>query len=104
MCWNLFEIKNNLKIVKIILDIFTIMLYLGINKGTQTTNERGFAMNEITQEHKDFIGWLFDRAPFTATALESHWMRGERYYIDSRVDIRGKRRLFNRLNNLFEEK
>lgn len=60
-------------------------------------------MKTMTAAHMGFIVWLMDRAPFVANALQKHWERGERYYIDSRVDIRGYRREFNRLNKYFEE-
>lgn len=53
----------------------------------------------MTPEHEAFIKWLENEAPFTASALRRHWEKGETYYIDTRVNLKGKRREFNRLNN-----
>lgn len=62
-------------------------------------------METLPKEHLAFIEYLRDNNKhFTATAVEEHWRRGERYYIDSRVDIRGHRREFNRLNGLIPVK
>jgi hypothetical protein len=52
----------------------------------------------MKREHKNFIRYLSKSAPILAAVLESHWLKGERYYIDARVDIKGHRREFNRLN------
>lgn len=60
-------------------------------------------MRKLTSEHKDFIKYLEKSAPITAASLHDHWSRGESYYIDSRVNIKGHRRQFNRLNKTFKE-
>jgi len=52
----------------------------------------------MTPAHVAFLKKLSIKAPLTAGVLESYWMQGKSYYIDSRVDIRGMRREFNRLN------
>lgn len=57
----------------------------------------------MTEPHQSFVSWLEGQAPFTAAALSEHWRKGVRYYIDDRVDIRGHRREFNRLNEMMKE-
>lgn len=57
----------------------------------------------MTEDHRKFLIWLYDRAPFVAEALAGHWYGGRRYYIDKRVNIAGKRREFDRLNSQFKE-
>jgi hypothetical protein len=57
----------------------------------------------MTPEHEKFIEALSKKAPFTAAELQRHWNQGTRYYIDSRVDLTGHRRTFNRLNETIKE-
>jgi len=57
----------------------------------------------MTPEHEEFLKFLEKKAPMIAAALRSHWTKGQRYYIDNRVDISGHRRKFNRLNNMMGE-
>lgn len=57
----------------------------------------------MTPDHYNFVETLRMRAPFLAEVLLQRWMKGERYYIDYRVDIRGRRRRFNNLNDQITE-
>jgi hypothetical protein len=57
----------------------------------------------MTEEHKTFIDALSKKAPFTAAALQRHWTKGKKYYIDKRVYIPGHRRTFERLNKEMAE-
>jgi|GEM_PF-4434072 len=58
----------------------------------------------MTKDHKDFLKWLTKEAPIIALILEGYWQKGERYYIDTRVNLKGNRRLFNKLNKIFKER
>ena len=57
----------------------------------------------MTPDHYTFVATLRMRAPFLAEVLLHRWENGERYYIDHRVDIRGLRRRFNKLNDQITE-
>lgn len=56
----------------------------------------------ITAEHEAFLKYLEPGSPTLASVLREHWEKGERYYIDSRINIEGHRREFNRLNDMMK--
>lgn len=56
-------------------------------------------MKELTQNQKEVLQKLRDQgAEFIAAATERHWLAGEAYYIDDRVNVKGIRRKFKQGN------
>lgn len=57
-------------------------------------------MHELTSNQIEVLQLMRKQECFfLANATERAWRAGEKYYIDSRVNIKGVRRKFNKANN-----
>lgn len=57
----------------------------------------------MTLEHEKFLQWLETRAPFVAASVRGYWQKGRKAFIDSRVNVKGRRAEFNKLNRVMED-